>query len=98
MPRNKHRWVVRTVKQGKVRIYGVDYKVSEQHTAYDGRLDGLRFLFARYWEGDNLLPTVFLWGLESEAKSGVFEAEPPYQVDGYLPWGWWHSAAYQQLG
>jgi len=94
-------FAVRTVRQGAVRIGKRLFKVSEQHMKYDGRLEGLRFVFGRYPKigspGEYAL-FVCLWGTEhygkhlnketcEECKSGDASV-----IDGSLPWLWWRSA------
>jgi len=89
-------WVVRTIKDGQVQIYGEIYVPSRKHQEYDGRLDGMRYAFARYrsprervtiWE-----PFIALWGTEKRYRAlGKEEIEyGPECVDGFFPWEWWY--------
>jgi len=88
-PTGKDRgWEVRTVRNGAVCIAGKTYRPEQHHLAYDGRLDGLRCLFGRYWEIDHYLPFVNLWGTEENARSESADFGPEC-VDGTLPWMFW---------
>ena len=67
----KRRFVIRTIKSGRVKIYGRIFKPSSRWLEYDGRLDGQRWTFGLYWKlsGQNdqgltweMLPYVALWG------------------------------------
>ena len=89
---------MRTIKAGRVRIGGRTFIPSSQFVAYDGRLDGKRYLFGRYWNGDHELDTVCLWGPEAVANANpddpAYELIPrPEVVDGMLPWLWWDASA-----
>lgn len=94
-------FVVRTIRDGTVRIIGKTYAVDEQHMPYDGRLDGLRYAFGRYGEGWDM---VCLWGTEAawEAtkRNASFRLQARYEqgdcygpelVDGAFPWTWWRE-------
>ena len=93
------KWVVRTIRDGAVVISGDVFRVEQQHMAYDGRLDGKRYLFARYNTSEGWEPFVFLWGSEAywKATRGMTGEEPefpdssaePECIDGTLPWCWW---------
>ncbi len=95
------KWILRTVRHGRVKIGGHWYRPSEIHERYDGRMDGLRFLFGRYWNGrTGWEPFVNLWGTEHEYKCLHFLDEPntcpeckikPYEAEGVLPWGFWNQ-------
>jgi len=71
--------------RGVVKIYKKWYKVSEQYLEYDGRLDGMKLLFARYPTGAEWTPFVFLWGDHNDEWPG------PACVDGFFPWCWWYE-------
>ena len=91
---NETNWVIRTVRQGKVRIHGQEFAPSERHMAYDGRLDGLRFAFARYRDystTDGYLPLIYLWGTEASFKNPdpAVHGWGPELVDGGFPWASW---------
>ena len=86
------KWAERTVKHGRVRIFGHDYAPDERHMKYDGRLDNLRLLFGRYIDGpDDFKPFVYMWGTEEEVRSLAAELDTvPYIVNGTIPWAFWH--------
>lgn len=88
---NDHSWAVRTIRDGRVKIGGYYYTPSSRHLRYDGRLDGKRYAFARYWEGDRRCPFVALWGTEEAFKKAAPAATDPSIVDGALPWMWWNQ-------
>ena len=86
--REKH-WVIRKITGGSIRVYGQNFVPDDQFLTYDARLDGQRFAFARYRQGDSYLPLLCLWGSE-KAFYGENEPMPgPECVDGYFPWIWW---------
>jgi hypothetical protein len=93
------RFALRTIRNGRVRIDGREYAVSEKHELYDGRLDGRRYLFAKYAATRR---AVALWGTEAAylatRRNAPQEAQEAYErgecdgpevVDGRLPWMWW---------
>lgn len=65
----KRRFVIRTIKNGQVKIFGRVFKPTDKWLKYDGRLDGQRYAFGLYWSGDEMLPFVELWGLEEAYRS-----------------------------
>lgn len=82
------KWSVRIIQSGRVKIGGYWYVPSGCHLAYDGRLDGKRFAFGRYWLGDYCQPVVSLWGTEEAFRKGEGDFGDA-EVDGALPWVWW---------
>lgn len=99
MPDTSHRFVLRTIRDGRVRINGQTYRVRDDHRPYDGRLDGLRYLFGLYPPECEF---VALWGTarayeatKRGASQGMQDAyengelDGPEVVDGTLPWLWW---------
>ena len=88
------KWFIRTVHKGRVRIMNTIYAPDETHMAYDGRLDGLRFLFGRYrYYGTPGSPRLLaLWGTEAACRDqAAAEEYGPECVDGKLPWYFWHE-------
>lgn len=92
-------FAVRTIRDGKVRIFGRDFAPEQRHRPYDGRLDGMRYAFGLYYgPGDERLPHVALWGSEEAYKlaphateeefAAVWNADPQI-VDGFYPWHFW---------
>jgi hypothetical protein len=94
-------FVLRTVKDGQVTIYGRQFAPDENHMAYDGCLEGLRFAFGRYRHDARMAA---LWGSEdaymatrrtaSEADQARFErgeCDQPEVVNGAMPWMFWHE-------
>lgn len=89
------RWVVRKIRHGRVKINGrwfVPKQYAHDAIPYDGRLDGMRYLFALY----PYLPT--LANLHSEARlmgKSVEEIEAawpgPECVDGKFSWCFWEA-------
>jgi hypothetical protein len=86
------KWFVRKIKDGAVRIVGVTYRPKGDHLSYDGRLDGLRMIFARYFTGNTVEPFVSLWGTEEQrdAPYGGLVPPGPQCVDGHFPWDFWY--------
>ena len=91
----KRGWATRTVKDGKVKVWGKWFKPDEHHLKHDGRLEGIRFLFGVYWRvaKDRLGYEHYmlaLWGTEEHAKSKDPEfPNGPEIVDGTVPWYFW---------
>ena len=93
----KPNWATRTIRDGKVRIEGRSYAPDGRYKEYDGRLDGLRYLFGIYRNDTRgaALDFVHLWGPAEYAKldPDSLEAEEyprPEIVDGHFPWDFWH--------
>lgn len=87
------KWFIRTVHKGRVKIMNTIYAPDEMHMAYDGRLDGLRFLFGRYRHYGLLgSPRLLaLWGTEEAHRNNDEHIDGPECVDGTLPWYFWHE-------
>jgi len=79
---NKKAWVTRTIRNGRVKINGEYYRPSEK-SGYDGRLDGMVFLFGLYRRETSFVCL----------HSRVPEEEWPGSacVDGTFPWLWWNK-------
>ena len=87
---NETHWAIRTIRHGRVKVYGHYYAPSSQHFPYDGRLDGRRFVFARYLDiGNGYRPFLYLWGSETEYRTGTLTNNGLEVIDGTLPWAWW---------
>ena len=89
---NERNWAIRTVKKGRVQVYGKMFKPQDNHREYDGRLDGLRFAFGRYKDyatSEGYLPMITLWGTEAAFKNPDLHGWGPELVDGTFPWQCW---------
>ena len=94
-------FVLRTIRHGRVKIGRKWYRPSQHHpeskgsVEYDGRLDGLRYVFGRYRRyGDSnnpYEPFVELWGTEAAYRGEEAVMEGPEVVSGYLPWASWRE-------
>ena len=98
-------FVIRTIKNGSVKIFGKIFKPDAKHMEYDGRLDGMRYVFGLYWVGDHWNDGfVFQWGTEQMYRASHqpdFEDDDseysrcwkaaPEVVDSHFPWAWWYS-------
>jgi hypothetical protein len=82
------RLVIRTIRNGRVKINGRVFVPDQRYMAYDGRLDGMRYAFGLYATSEILKPFVSLWGSEKEFR-GDKNTERPEIVDGALPWVFW---------
>jgi len=94
--RRRH-FVIRTIRNGQVKINGQIFRPEEMWMPYDGRLDGMRYVFSLYWRGDEMLPFVSLWGTEAAYHATTDEElnehwPGPECIDGYFQWEWWHTA------
>lgn len=85
------RFAIRTIRRGKVKIGGVTYEPSSQFQVYDGRLDGMRYAFGRYWDADGPRPFVHLWGSEAFYHNPDEKWPGPECIEGRLPWEWWNA-------
>ena len=91
-PKARH-FVIRTIRNGKVRIFGHDFTPDAPHIPYDGRLDGLRYAFGLYRLGDGYEHFVHCWGTEAAYRSDSDLAPAgPEVVDGALAWEFWSTA------
>ena len=98
----KRNFVIRTVIDGEVKIYGKIFVPSKEWLEYDSRLDKLRFAFGLYWKGKTWDDSfVCLWGAEKDFNTTVETGEEyrkwiatagdgPDVVDNYCPWMWWY--------
>lgn len=108
---SRKRFALRTIRNGAVRINGVVFRPDGCHRAYDGRLDGQRWLFGLYWGPPNYQKYdsdgwchafVSLWGTEAAAQA-VTEAEMsaawpgPNCIDGEFAWEWWMAEGEETL-
>ena len=95
----KDRMVVRTIRNGRVKIGGKWYAPFDKWMKYDGRLDGMRYAFARYWhgKGGEVEPFISLWGTEAYYKGLADDDQeinsPSHIVQGdggvIFEWVWW---------
>jgi hypothetical protein len=87
------RFVIRTIKNGRVRINGRYFVPDKRYLEYDGRLDGMRYAFGLYWSNGEMESLVECWGTEVNYHNHDTESwEPdPQLVDGYYPWAIWHE-------
>ncbi len=102
MKKPKRRFVLRTIKNGKIKINGKIFKpfigsLVHQNIEYDGRLDDRKFAFGLYWNGEIQAPYVQMWGHEALYKAkdeDTFNREydnRPDVIDGIFPWTWWDA-------
>jgi hypothetical protein len=88
------RFVIRTIKDGRVKVFGRTYRADTTYMFYDGRLENIRYVFGiykKYVEGkvepDNI---IVLWGSE-KAYRGLEEPNAgPDVVNGVMPWALWY--------
>lgn len=99
--KTRRRFALRTVKDGAVVIDGTTFKPSEAHKDYDGRLDGLRMAFGRYWTPYGQPEPFVCLGTEAAYKGINHPGWPdchseckaePHCIDGYYVWQWWGTA------
>lgn len=100
-------FVIRTVKDGRVKIGNTYFYPENKYEEYDGRLEGMRFAFGLYakvyglsfgggkppvsYRGEEYEPVITLWGTEEEFEQKNVAVSPPYAVNGRLPWMWWFA-------
>jgi hypothetical protein len=83
----KSKWVRRKVREGRIVIDKEWYVPSDKHLKYDGRLDGLSYVFGRYRDGDGWLDYVYMWGSDRGVGRGI------EVVDGHYPWAFWYKVS-----
>jgi hypothetical protein len=84
-------FVIRTVRNGRVKINGNIYRPDETHMKHDGRLNGKRFAFGLYAGKPDLIS---LWGTEEEyGKPVSVDHNGPQVVNGSVPWLFWYAKA-----
>jgi len=90
----KHRFAIRTIRNGRIKLDGKEWEPEAQFMLYDGRLDDQRFAFGRYFEGvitnTPQMPILELWGTEEFYYNDRVDWPGPECVDGSFPWGFWH--------
>lgn len=94
----RHNFVLRTIKNGRVKIDGEYFYPEKRWKEYDGRLDGMRYAFGLYWTGYQRQDYVTLWGSEKVFNSPDGGASlpddmycgPEVMEDGTIPWGFWY--------
>ena len=82
------KFVIRTVKDGKVRVYGKHFAPDKPTPDH---FEGQRFAFGRYKNGDEYLSLLCLWGTEAEYKDPGIDEHHIYSADNKLVWHWWRA-------
>ncbi len=91
------RSTTRTIVDGRVLVDGRYFYPEDKHMEYDGRLDGLRYHFGRYYVGDkptNLISMIRQVdspvGFDPDNPASYSENRPEI-IDGGLPWLFWKA-------
>jgi hypothetical protein len=97
----KRRFVIRTIRNGQVKINGQIFKPADRWLEYDGRLDGIRYAFGLYWSGGAILPFVSLRGTEAAFHATSAEEigqhwPGPECVNGFFHWAWWYTDEFRE--
>jgi len=91
------RWAVRTIRDGRVKLFGVTFEPSDMHMKYDGRLDGKRYLFKQYSPSFSHRLMASMWGSEERYRTALSGDENwhlldrPEVVDEKHPWSTWFA-------
>lgn len=90
MSKRMQTWAYRTVRNGRVKIGKKWYKPRDQ----TNRFNGQKFAFGRYYNSDDYLPFVYLWGTERYAKNNENEEYMKENIsllteDDVYKWEWW---------
>jgi hypothetical protein len=89
------RFVLRKIRNGRVKVGGLWYRPDEIHQKYDGRCDGMVYLFGRYeyHEGQLGSHILAMWGTEKAARheDETHPYGPELMEDGSIPWYFWHE-------
>lgn len=91
---HKKRFVTRTIRNGKVKIFNNWFKPREE---YNGELDGQEWSFGIYYTGNMMMDTVYLWGTaalhlainDDDKFSELYNSQPNVSSDGVIHWSWW---------
>jgi len=90
------RFVIRTIRNGRVKINRKWFYPDEQWMKYDGRLDGMRFAFALYMKPQIEIEYEEFVALHSTERSyrlkdpdGNIDWPGPQCVNGYAVWASW---------
>lgn len=100
---NESRFAIRTIRDGRIRLYGRDWAPKDPRDGsrpYKGELDGRRMAFGRYnkhTEEGGYEDFVFLWGTEHAYFCDARDEEcdnpecwpGPHCIDGTFHWLWW---------
>ena len=92
---SRKRAVIRTIKDGRVEIYGRYFYPSDWYLDYDGRLDGMRYSFGVYYTGEKMENKVSMIRREGVPpfdpdNPETYSENQPEIVDGTIPWLFWH--------
>lgn len=95
MRRKYPRFVIRTIKKGRIKIFGKFYYPDNRYMEYDGRLDNMRYAFGIYekYTPDGIIPDdcVSMWGSEKAFRGLESPNEGKDVINGYFPWMLWHA-------
>lgn len=101
----KRNFVIRTIRNGEVKIFHKIFVPSDKWLEYDGRLDGLRVAFGLYWRDKEWQDSyIYLWGTDEDYNT-ILETVDEFRewfaneeedtllglVDGHFPWAWWYK-------
>lgn len=95
MPKHP-RFVLRTIKDGAVKIFGSTYRPDLDAS----RFDGMRAAFGLYYTGgERDRKFVALWGSEEAYKDPENEAywPGPFCDEGVFRWEWWHVVSKENI-
>ncbi len=90
-------WNLRKIRQGRVKIGGKWFRPDETHMKYDGRLDGMVYLFGLYKSNPDLAA---LWGTERAYRAKTDEEYKhewetrPDCINGAFVWYSWRTDGY----
>ena len=98
---SKPRFAIRTIRNGRVKIFHRWFEPQEKWEEYDGRLEGLRYAFGLYYNPhypyvnptESMEPYVYLWGSEEQYHDPELLdfRGPEITKDGGLPWIFWNE-------
>lgn len=86
------RFIMRTIRNGTVKVNNINYAPEALYQKYDGRLDGKRFAFGTYKTiTTGQISHLALWGSEAYYRDKERKLPWPGEecVDNAFPWYWW---------
>ena len=106
-------FLLRKIRNGRVKLLGKWWRPDPRHIIYDGRCDGKVYAFGLYrnfepnkYGSAKWAPYICLWGSE---KAYRFRGDPDndpnneqdypgdFAVDNSLPWEWWYQEGHKNL-
>lgn len=80
-------WGIRTVKNGRVKLFGKYYVPDEKHRPYNGELEGVRGCFYKY----KFCHFIAFWGTLRMYDDDYDINDEPNIINGKIYWSHWNE-------